>query len=257
MFRKGNIPWNKNLTKETDKKVSLVGLKLKGKKPWNVGLTAVDDNRIASGKRNGVYGKSTWNSGLAAKDDSRILAGESNPFYGKTHSDEQKEKWSQERKGKPYEEFMDKETALQKRQKHSERMKQDNPTKQLKTQQKLKELHPDFSMEKNPNWKNGISFEPYGIEFNELLKSRIRKRDEYICQFPTCDLIQNNRKHSIHHIDYNKQNNSEYNLITLCDKHHNRTNGNRSYWIQYFQQKINEIYGKEIYKFDSMIENRV
>lgn len=40
----------------------------------------------------------------------------------------------------------------------------------------------------------------------------------------------------VHHIDYNKKNNNEDNLITLCLHCHSRTNYNRDYWKEYFLQ---------------------
>ena len=46
-----------------------------------------------------------------------------------------------------------------------------------------------------------------------------------------------NKKLAIHHMDYDKKNNNEYNLIPLCNKCHSQTNFNRGYWIQYFKKK--------------------
>lgn len=89
--------------------------------------------------------------------------------------------------------------------------------------------------EKNGQWQGGISFEPYGIEFNRELKERIRKRDNYICQMLDCNSIQNGRKFPIHHTDYNKRNNEDWNLITLCHSCHIKTNTNREYWENYFK----------------------
>ena len=55
-------------------------------------------------------------------------------------------------------------------------------------------------------------------------------------------LNQYNRKLNIHHIDYNKQNCNEENLITLCDKCHCRTNFNRDYWFTYFTELLKGAY---------------
>lgn len=85
-----------------------------------------------------------------------------------------------------------------------------------------------------PNWRGGLSFEPYGIDFNNDLKEAIRKRDDYVCQL--CDAKENGYKLHVHHIDYGKQNNNEWNLIALCRSCHVKTNGNRDYWIKYFQE---------------------
>jgi len=95
-------------------------------------------------------------------------------------------------------------------------------------------------MDKNPAWRGGISFEPYGIEFNDKLKEQIRYRDNYRCQ--ECFRHQNELKCPlmIHHIDYNKNNNQESNLIPLCNSCHSQTNFKRENWINYFKNKLIE-----------------
>lgn len=87
--------------------------------------------------------------------------------------------------------------------------------------------------EKAAAWQGGKSFEPYSPEFNNRLKIEIRKRDDNICQI--CGRIQINRALSIHHIDYNKQNNEPKNLISLCLVCHRKTNHNREYWQSQFE----------------------
>jgi len=88
------------------------------------------------------------------------------------------------------------------------------------------------------SWIDGRSFEPYTSEFNEHLKELIRKRDNHTCQ--KCGKKQKNhyRKLDIHHIDYNKANCKEENLIALCQKCNSKVNFDRKYWQRYFSQKI-------------------
>ena len=88
---------------------------------------------------------------------------------------------------------------------------------------------------KNPNWKGGISNNKYGLEFNNRLKQKIKKRDKYICQL--CDLKEKDSKIPlcVHHIDYNKNNNEEYNLITLCRGCNGKVNSKRQNWIEFLQ----------------------
>ncbi len=88
--------------------------------------------------------------------------------------------------------------------------------------------------EKSPTWKGGISFEPYGLEFDENLKEVIRNRDRRKCQMCEKTELENNKKLDCHHIDYNKKNNDPQNLISLCRRCHLKTNHNREYWITYF-----------------------
>ncbi len=97
----------------------------------------------------------------------------------------------------------------------------------------------------NPNWKGGLSFEEYGAEFDNSLKEAIRQRDGYKCQLCGCSQLENGRQLSIHHIDYNKKNNKFDNLISLCDKCHGKTNGNRKLWEKILKNKIKGVkYGK-------------
>lgn len=87
-------------------------------------------------------------------------------------------------------------------------------------------------------WKGGISLNPYPQDWNEILKESIRIRDNHICQI--CGIHQDelvgwNLQLDIHHKDYTKNNIDPKNLITLCRSCHVKTNGNRKYWIKYFE----------------------
>ena len=86
--------------------------------------------------------------------------------------------------------------------------------------------------EKNPNWRGGISYEPYSMDWVETLKRAIRERDHYACQL--CGALQGEKVLHIHHIDYNKKTCDPEKLITLCNKCHGKTNFNREKWIKYF-----------------------
>ena len=90
----------------------------------------------------------------------------------------------------------------------------------------------------NPNWNNGSSFEPYGLEFNRDLKEVIRNRDRRKCCICGKTELENKKKLAIHHIDYNKKNNDPKNLISLCNRCHMKTNHNRKYWKDYFKRIV-------------------
>ncbi len=102
----------------------------------------------------------------------------------------------------------------------------------------------DMKLEGNPNWKNGISFEPYNPNWTKELRLEIRKRDNFICKL--CNLSEQEsitkygRVLSVHHIDYNKDNCTENNLITACVKCNSKVNKNRSYWTKYFKNILEE-----------------
>lgn len=94
-----------------------------------------------------------------------------------------------------------------------------------------------WKREKNPNWNNGSSYEEYGFDWIKKLKEKIRKRDGYEC-------IECNEQKKIlvvHHIDYNKKNNKEENLITLCRRCHGKTNYKREDWTKYFRKALKEL----------------
>ena len=76
----------------------------------------------------------------------------------------------------------------------------------------------------NPNWRGGLSFVKYGKDFNKQLKNKIRKKYNNVCINcfkPAKD---------IHHINYNKKNNNEYNLVLLCKSCHTQTNFYRGHF---------------------------
>jgi hypothetical protein len=91
-----------------------------------------------------------------------------------------------------------------------------------------------MTKEKNPNWQGGISYYPYPEDWTESLRESIRERDNYICQL--CGIHQDELdiKLDIHHIDYDKNNLSPRNLISLCRSCHLKTNYDREEWCKYF-----------------------
>jgi len=142
---------------------------------------------------------------------------------GKHHSPETKRKIGEAKKGKHLSPGHKRKIGEAKKGKHiSEKHKQ-----------KLREAN---SGENNPNWKDGKSNEPYPLEWNERLKEQIRDRDDRLCQMPGCYLSENGKKHTVHHIDYDKKNIDLFNLITLCHSHNLKVNSNRAYWTEFFQE---------------------
>lgn len=99
---------------------------------------------------------------------------------------------------------------------------------------KRPEVRVKFIGENNPRWQGGISFEPYGIEFNDELKNQIRERDNHTCQECHYTEEQLGCTLDVHHIDYDKTNNSPENLISLCRSCHSQTNFGREEWAEYF-----------------------
>ena len=89
----------------------------------------------------------------------------------------------------------------------------------------------------NPNWKGGISKEPYCQEWGKWLKEEIKERDNFQCKNPGCDKeITKTNLLCTHHIDYNKKNCSCDNLITLCKGCNSKANFNREYWKNLYSE---------------------
>jgi len=219
---------------------------------WNKGLKMSEEQKLKLRKPKSEETKRKISEAkkgkLLSKEHklkiSESLKGEKNPFFGKTHTEESKAKIGIANKGKTFSNEVNKkkgrsgsENAFYGR-KHS-----------FESKAKISENHrncvgknnPMFgqgekiSGEKNGSWKGGITNNPYDDRFTEELKTKVRVRDKFTCAI--C------KKHGycVHHIDYNKQNSSEENLITLCISDHMKTNFNRESWIEFFNKyKLNE-----------------
>lgn len=99
--------------------------------------------------------------------------------------------------------------------------------------------------ENHPNWRGGTSYKysgiyPYPPSWNKDLREQIRKRDFYACR--GCGATQTELRYTlhIHHINYDKNNCSPNNLVTLCKSCHSRTNLNRDDWTKTLQEKLRD-----------------
>ena len=147
-----------------------------------------------------------------------IQAGEKHPLFGKHHSEESLKRMSEAHKGT--------HPTRESRRKTSEAMKG----------------------EKGPNWKGGISFEPYCPKFNTDFKERNRAFFDYIC--PECLTPQNGVKLSVHHVNFVKMSccdNTPPLFVPLCRSCHTKTNFNRPYWEAYFTNMIEGYYEGKCY----------
>lgn len=150
------------------------------------------------------------------RDNPEARQGENNPFFGKKHTDEFCQNRSKERKGKRF--YNDEQF----------------------NRQNKNTLRGD----KHPLWKNGASMTKY-IGFTRKFKKTIRNRDGNICV--ECGKVGKGGILSVHHIDYDKNNTTSQNSITLCPRCHGKTNhSDREIWISYFRQKYKIQLGKTI-----------
>lgn len=101
---------------------------------------------------------------------------------------------------------------------------------------------------KNHNWQGVVSFEPYCLKFNQEFKERVRDFFDRKCFL--CGEIENGRKLSIHHVNYDKMtccNDVKPLFVPLCDKCHSTTNFNRLYWEERLTKELMEKYNGECY----------
>lgn len=145
-----------------------------------------------------------------------------NPNIGRKHSAESKEKIGAAQRGEKHHLFGTHKTDEEKR-----------------------NISEKISGDKHYNWQGGKSFEEYGPGFNNALKKIIRARYNYECKlcFKHQDDMydKNGDKYSliVHHINYDKRNSSESNLICLCRNCHAKTNFKRDDWTSFFQGMVN------------------
>ncbi len=155
-------------------------------------------------------------------------------------------------KGKTYEELYGKEKAQ--KLKELRRKSQINRPKSIEQrirQSKIMKGKPGHFIHHTKESKRKLSlshggtgipyeFSEYGTEFDNALKEQVRFRDHYKCQVCGCSQLENGRQLDCHHIDYDKENNKLINLIALCVRCHMKTNGNREYWQNLFENRIKE-----------------
>jgi hypothetical protein len=179
-------------------------------------------NKFLKGHNHGMTGKhhtKEWRI-----NHSKRMQGENNPFYGKIHSEEFLKKITIRMTG---------ENNPQKRKEARKRVSE-QMMGHIVSESMKKIFSEQKKGDKNPNWQGGKSFEDYPREFNKKLKEMIRERDGYICQVCFKPQDELKKKLFIHHIDYDKKNCSEDNLISLCNPCHIRTNGDREVWQSIF-----------------------
>ncbi len=94
------------------------------------------------------------------------------------------------------------------------------------------------------NWLAGDTKKGYTVEFSKELKESIRERDNHECQICHKTTKEHLQQFGvdlyIHHIDYDKKNCKEENLISLCNSCHMKTNYNRQKWIECFERQLNQ-----------------
>ena len=97
-------------------------------------------------------------------------------------------------------------------------------------------MHKYFSGENSPRWIDGLN-RLYPNEFNNDLKETVRERDDRVCQI--CGMPEKNFHCNlhIHHIDKDKFNLKEDNLISLCPHCHSKVHADKDFERKYLCEK--------------------
>lgn len=85
--------------------------------------------------------------------------------------------------------------------------------------------------EVHPNWLGGSEGYP-----SDWARAR-RDAQTDKCNLCGKTAIENKRNLPVHHIDYDKTNSAQTNLVTLCDSCHARTNFKRAFWLYLFARR--------------------
>ena len=89
----------------------------------------------------------------------------------------------------------------------------------------------NYSGKNSHAWKGGKSFDPYPIIFNGEFKRMIRERDGFRCMACGKSEEGNGRKLCVHHVDYDKDNTTPENCVSLCLSCHSKsTHQDRVWW---------------------------
>lgn len=145
---------------------------------------------------------------------------------GKKLSNEHKRKLSLSRSGQKHSEESKKKMSEMKNfygKKHS------NDT--------IKKMRKNNTGKNNPNWKGGISCEPYcQVWADKEYKDSIKERDGYKCLNPECN--KKSDRLLLHHINYIKKDCRPTNLITICQSCNSKANYNRKWHKSWYKTII-------------------
>lgn len=131
------------------------------------------------------------------------------------------------------------------------------------SKRKISENSKSPSKENHWNWQGGVSFGEYCYKFNEKCKESNREkfnRKCFLCgKLETTLLKEINKKLSVHHIDYDKEqgcNNKVWDLVPLCNSCHSKVHGKNI--GKYYEWLLSTIlyYREMILEYNNKIDYR-
>lgn len=181
-------------------------------------------------------------------------SGENNPMFGRPMPAELKAKLIETHMGKPLSHETREKIRVAVSGENSylfNRSKELHPWFGRKhTEDTLKKMRDVKLGKNNPNWRGGISYEPYCPKFNEDLKRRIRAFFDNRCIACGKSARETVRNLSCHHVEYNKAaccDGKPVQFAALCGKCHSRTNQDRDRWESMIHRIIEEVYNGRSY----------
>lgn len=246
---KGKIPWNKGLTKENSEGLRKLSEKHKGRIPAMKGKHHSEESKEKI--RRAKKGKPSGRKGI-------LLSEEYKEKLKKSWTEERRKKtrktWNKkkEENSEEYQAYLRQLSERTKGKKnalgtHHKGHEPWNKGLTKEDDERIKKLSKDRKGQNNPAWIDGNGYKPYIPEFNNELKELIRHRDNYTCQLCSISEIGHQKKLSIHHIDYNKENCNPLNLISLCRICNSQVNSNRDEWFECFDRKVQEVMNSKDY----------
>lgn len=223
MNKTGNkrIVWNKGLTREIDKRIS-------SHPSWNKGLHHSDESRLKMSKSR--MGNIPWNKGIKMPPEVGKKIGEAN----------KRRVWTEESRLKRHNYMKNYIASKETREKLSQSLKGHSVSDEtrLKIAKSLnKGLYKENVDVLGLGWY--VKSNGYGIEWNDKLKEKIKQRDGYRCMNPGCK--GEDKRLSVHHINFNKIDCREENLITLCNVCNVKANKKRYLHMTFYQKMMEGI----------------
>jgi len=223
MAHKGNIPWNKNLTKNTDKRVE-----------QNVKKTAETLKKMHANGELKIWNKDKTGLQISCRKGKKYPHNDNCSCCFCKAKNGNFVPWNKSKTGLQigWSKGLTKENNLSLRS-TSDKLRGIKRNEEFK--KKVSEARLKYFKEhpyRGHLWIDGRSPSRYGPGFTKRLKKQIFDRDGGICQM--ChELIWNG--HCIHHINYDVDDHDVNNLVLLCKSCHGKTNGNRNYWFNFFK----------------------